>query len=487
MALARSPKMTCLVRTCSGRFCVALLLLLAACGGNSGSGNSPGTVYFFNVLPAANVGDVGSGLALEIFHPQTGTSSVCTIPRGNGMLCTVGTGGVSYVITVRTQPTHPSQSCTVQNRSGTTPSGQGAGTDPGNLGNLGVFCTTNPSRFAYVASGTSNSISAYTIDPASGAPTALAASPFASADPVSIAVEPTGAYAFAVNGNSASASVYSIDHSTGALTAVGGSPVPVGNGPSAVAIDGADGFAYVANQLDNSVSGFSYNTSNGALTPLPGSPYAAGHGPLDVSTTFDPSSFASGPFVYVANSGSNTVSAYVADSLRGSMTAVTGSPFPTGRGPASVAIDGYSHFVYLANQADGTISAFSIDRTSAAPGALSAVPGSPFAAGHSPTAIVVDGYARFVYVANAVDNTVSGYTIDGTTGGLHAIAGSPFPTGAGPSTLTVDNLSKFLYVVNSRANSISVYSIDQSTGVLTTVSGSPFTTAVNPGSISLSQ
>jgi 6-phosphogluconolactonase (cycloisomerase 2 family) len=465
---------------------VAVLLSLAACGGNSGTG----TVYFVNVLPTANVGGVGSGLALQIFHPQTGTSSICAIPRGYGALCSVGTAGVSYVITVRTQPTHPSQTCNVQNGSGTTPSGPVTGT--GNLGYLGVFCTTNPSRFAYVASGSSNSISAYAIDPASGALTALAASPFATTDPVSIAVEPTGAYAFAANGNSAGVSVYSINASNGALTTVSGSPFAAGNGPSAVAIDGADGFAYVANQLDNSVSGYSYNPSNGSLTPVRGSPFAAGHGPLGVSMTFDPSSYASGQSVYVVNGASNTMSAYVADSSQGSMTAVTGSPFPTGGNPASLAVDAYNHFVYVTNQADGTISAFSIDRTATTPGALTAVSGSPFAAGHSPTAIVVDVNARFVYVANTADDTVSGYTIDGSntspvgTGGLHAVVGSPFPTGSGPNALIVDNLSKFLYVVNGRANSISVYAIDPTTGALTPINGSPFATAVSPISIALS-
>jgi 6-phosphogluconolactonase len=482
--------MPSLARRCSGAFCVALVLWLAACGGDSGANYLPGTVYFFHVLPTADVRDFGSGLTLQVFHPQTGTSSICQIPRGYGVLCPVGMGGESYVITVRTQPTHPSQTCTVGNGTGTALGV--SDTDPGNLGYLGVFCTTHLSRFAYVASGSSDSISAYAIDPARGALTALAASPFAATDPVSIAVEPTGAYALAANGNSAGVSVYSINATSGALTTVSGSPFPAGNGPSAVAIDGADGFAYVANQLDNSVSGFSYNLSNGSLTPVSGSPFAAGHGPLTVSMTYDASAYAPGQFVYVANSSSNTVSAYVADSSHGSMTDISGSPFPAGNSPASVAVDAYSQFVYVSNQADGTISAFAIDRTATTPGALTAVSGSPFAAGHGPTSIVVDGYSRFLYVANTADDTVSGYTIDGIntvitpTGVLHAVVGSPFPTGAGPNALIVDNLSKFLYVVNGRGNSISVYAIDQNTGALTAVAGSPFATAVNPVSIALS-
>ena len=42
-------------------------------------------------------------------------------------------------------------------------------------------------------------------------------------------------------------------------------------------------------------------------------------------------------FVYVANAGSSTVSAYRIDPTSGALTSVPGSPFPAGTGPNSVA------------------------------------------------------------------------------------------------------------------------------------------------------
>jgi 6-phosphogluconolactonase len=52
------------------------------------------------------------------------------------------------------------------------------------------------------------------------------------------------------------------------------------------------------------------------------------------------------------------------------------------------------------NQTDATISGFTIDRTS---GALSAVSGSPFPTGPAPTSVAIDPSSSFVwqvYVAN---------------------------------------------------------------------------------------
>jgi len=52
---------------------------------------------------------------------------------------------------------------------------------------------------------------------------------------------------------------------------------------------------------------------------------------------------------------------------------------------------------------------------------------------------------QFVYVANASSNNVSGYTINPTTGALTAISGSPFAAGRFPTSMAVDPTAKSLY------------------------------------------
>ena len=130
----------------------------------------------------------------------------------------------------------------------------------------------------------------------------------------------------------------------------------------------------------------------------------------------------------------------------------------------------------------GNVSGFAVDPTS---GALTALAGSPFAAGSSPSAVAADLSNKFLYVANKLSNNVSAFTVDAKTGALTEITGSPFAVGSAPVALSVDPLGKFVYVVNQNSNSLSVFALDSSSGALTPASGSPFPTAVNPNSVAV--
>lgn len=72
---------------------------------------------------------------------------------------------------------------------------------------------------------------------------------------------------------------------------------------------------------------------------------------------------------------------------------------------------------------------------------------------------------KFVYVANATDNTISAYTVNGTTGALTAVTGSPFATLGNPYALTEDASGKHLYVAGN--GGIAGYTIDSTSGALT--------------------
>jgi 6-phosphogluconolactonase (cycloisomerase 2 family) len=130
----------------------------------------------------------------------------------------------------------------------------------------------------------------------------------------------------------------------------------------------------------------------------------------------------------------------------------------------------------------GSVSGYAIDTTT---GALSPLPGSPFAAGSGPSSVVVDPSNKFLYVANHLSNNVSAFAVDAKTGALTEIAGSPFAAGTAPIALAVDPLGKFVYVVNQNSNNLSVYTSNSQTGVLTPISGSPFPTAMSPNSVAV--
>jgi hypothetical protein len=128
-------------------------------------------------MPSVTVGGslsglVGSGLTLQ----DSGTS---WLGRYNGPTANATNlffenvtpfGG--YDITVRTQPTNPSQTCVVANGMGSP------GVPYSHINNVSVTCTTNPPRFVYVTNGDSNNVSAYTVDATSGALTAVSGSPY---------------------------------------------------------------------------------------------------------------------------------------------------------------------------------------------------------------------------------------------------------------------------------------------------------------------
>ena len=89
-----------------------------------------------------------------------------------------------------------------------------------------------------------------------------------------------------------------------------------------------------------------------------------------------------------------------------------------------------AELVYVANAGSNNVSAFRIAES----GALTPVAGSPFPAGRDPRSLAVDLFRRFVCVANAGSNNVSVYRI-GANGGLTLVAGSPFPAGSDPRSL----------------------------------------------------
>jgi 6-phosphogluconolactonase len=248
-------------------------------------------------------------------------------------------------------------------------------------------------------------------------------------------------------------------------------------------------FAYVTNGGANSVSGFDINAKTGALTPIPGSPFATGS--LPYSVTVHPT----GRFVYVANAGipTNTfnVSAYAVNATTGALTPVPGSPFATGVQPSSVAINPNGQFAYVANEGleVGDVSVYTINASN---GALTPVPGSPFAAGHESVSVAVSPNGKFVYVVNSItqlsneSGDVSAFVVNVTTGALTPVSGSPFAAGQQAFGVAVHPSGRFAYVANALSNDVSAYSIDATTGALAPVPGSPFAADFGSFSVALS-
>jgi 6-phosphogluconolactonase (cycloisomerase 2 family) len=153
-------------------------------------------------------------------------------------------------------------------------------------------------RFAYIAH--TAGISAFTINPITGELTdagrsenrdiawSVAVDPSGrfvyAANPLGCAVHgQTGCIGGESSQFPGTVSMYSINPATGALTAVD-TPVTAGMYPRSVTVDPSGKFAYTANWNSNDISIFSIDLSTGALTAV-GTPVAAGIQPIYITTT----------------------------------------------------------------------------------------------------------------------------------------------------------------------------------------------------------
>ena len=248
--------------------------------------------------------------------------------------------------------------------------------------------------------------------------------------PVAVAVWQNYFYVANAEGN---LSAYQLSSDGTTVTELQGSPFPTGSGPVAVAAS-EPGLLYVANSQSNNIAGYTLDPNTGVPTPIPGSPFPAGSGPssIEVAPPVYPSGF--GPtLVIVSNMSSNDVSVYAVGGA-GGLTPVPGSPFAAGAAPSSSATGNYLplKYVYVANSQSNDISGYSIDDTT---GTLTALAGSPSPTGVLPLPVAVSSGGMFLYVANDGSNTLSAYSIDHSTGALTPVSGSPFAVGQSPTAV----------------------------------------------------
>lgn len=201
-----------------------------------------------------------------------------------------------------------------------------------------------------------------------------------------------------------------------------------------MAIDPTGRFLYVpscgsdcSGSGSGGIAAFVVSPENGALTAITGSPFAAGTFPYEMEF-FSPSS--GGPFAYVANRGSNTISGYLLQPT-GTLSNISGSPFAAGTAPLALAVDPGLSFprLFAVNTESDNLSINSIQ----ADGSLLLVSGSPIATGTFTSSVTEDANEH-LYVSGG-----SGiFAFTASTALPSLIAGSPFAAGTGPSQVRID-------------------------------------------------
>jgi 6-phosphogluconolactonase (cycloisomerase 2 family) len=174
--------------------------------------------------------------------------------------------------------------------------------------------------------------------------------------------------------------------------------------------------------------------SGGKLTASTNSPYEAGVKPSGIVATTTSSNI----YVYVTDYASSELIGYsVLDGT--TLRYLTGGPFKTGNEPSAITIDPRGKFLYVSNWLDSTVSAYSINMGNGAPtSAVSTTGTSTNSTNTEPVAIAVDpALGRFVYTANYLDNSISGFRLDSTSGALTSTQATPYPTGQTPTAIAI--------------------------------------------------
>jgi 6-phosphogluconolactonase len=343
--------------------------------------------------------------------------------------------------------------------------------------------------YLYVADNGNNRIWEYSIKFSNSINTTGTLSPIGSVSAGtgsdSLIIDPSGKYVYVTNYTDGTVSAYSITN-TGALSPVSGSPFNAGTNPVSIIVDPSGQFVYVANAGSNDVWEYTIAPGTGALTNTgtmrsrSGS-FAIAMSKGNAAVTYIPK------FAYTANYGSADVSIYKIDSVLGTLSSVSCSTIlncGAGTNPLAITADPSGQYVYVANSGDNTVSAYRIDPITGVLTSTSAA----ITTNLLPNSIAVDPSGRFVYVANYSSNNIGLYAI-GSDGSLseQTSSGSPFTVGTYPQTLSIDPTGQYLYAgynPTTGNSDVEAYLLDPVTGALSLpITGSPFGSGTLPSSM----
>ena len=199
-------------------------------------------------------------------------------------------------------------------------------------------------------------------------------------------------------------------------------------------------------------------------------------------TAYDQSAYnPGGTATSTANPG--WIFGFAASSSAG-VSAASGSPYEAGVKPTGVAADPTNRFVYVTDYASNELIGYSIESRYA----LSFLLNGPFKTGNEPQAIAIDQRGKYIYVANALDSSVSAYEIDLSTGtpsaAINVTGASTNSTDAEPVAIAVDaSLGRFVYTANKLGNSISGFQLNPNTGALSPTLNTPYPSSAAPTAV----
>ena len=511
------------------RAAIALaVLMLAACGGG-GAGDDPAPTY---TVGGTVSGLTGSGLVLR----DNGGDDLPVSANGSFTFAQKITAGSAYSVSVLTQPTNPSQTCTASNASGHASSSDvasvtvscaatlykvggvvsGLGSDTilrlqTNLpapNDLVIVLTNGPfALFQGVSNGTQYDFTVAPPLPPENCTIQNSSGTVTDADVTNIAVAcvpPTFKIVVTVSGLTGSGLVLlGSDGQRLAISSNGSvsfpNPVPLNFQVSFASQPTNPAEFCVGNWTDSTHMAVTCNpdiyTVSLTVNGLKGSGLTLGY----TSQYISQNAWAAGPSAAGLLATGNGVFTFATPLASGAYYSARVTTQPTNPAQTCIVVEGDGYlaganaslsvscsvvrFAYgvappQSNIDSAAVAAFAVDSAS---GALTALPGSPFAAGDTTSALTVDPTGNFLYATNqganggVGSNTVSAFRLDPTTGVPTISPAAPSRAWEHLSQIVVEPSGRFAYVANLNDNTVSAFAINAASGALTPIVGVPQT------------
>jgi len=326
------------------------------------------------------------------------------------------------------------------------------------------------------AQGESDGIYVYRMDPDSGALT-LAHTASGVVNPSFLALDPRQRHLYAVSevqetGGQAGGAVsaFAVDPATGALTYLNQQPSH-GTDPCHLTVDRTGRFVLVANYSSGSAAIFPIQ-ADGRLGPATDVVQHAGssvnprrqQGPHAHSINVDPAN----RFALVADLGLDKVLVYRLDLDRGKLIPndEPSAPLRPGAGPRHLAFHPSARYAYVINELDSTLTTFAYDETRGTLREIQSVSTLPegFAGTNYPADVHVSPSGRFVYGSNRGHDSIVAFAVDAETGRLTCVGHEP-TQGQVPRNFALDPTGTYLLAANQRTDTVVTFRIDQRTGM----------------------
>lgn len=276
----------------------------------------------------------------------------------------------------------------------------------------------------YAVTQDTNAVVGFTLDPATGA---LALIPGAVTNvvlgtPQSVVVHPAGAWLHIGIANLGGVENHQINATTHKTFANNGTNSSSGT-ISGMTISADGNHLYTSNTAQNSIWEMNFNGGSGFDAGFRTSAVSGGSQPN--ATVLSPD----GAFLYVPNKQSANVSVSRLDSTSGLI--LSQFSFATAPLPVDVALNSTGQIAYVLSNLTNAIEAYSMNANMSSSSLLSTV-----TVGSSGQRLRIEPNGKFLYTPS-LNGTLYAFAIDGTSGALTPVPGSPFAAGNGNVSIAV--------------------------------------------------